>query len=100
MEGTRQMQLSFYRWNKMDALGKANTKLQYASEQYLSANEKTSLRSAMAQSSQLRNQQWSMLQNELNHMKESTDIIMGRGFRWDPSHYRYVQDGSIVTEFW
>jgi hypothetical protein len=100
MLGVSQMQLIFYRWNKMDALGKANIKLQYVGEQFLSANEKTALHNAAAQNSQLRNQQWGMLQNQLNHMKESTDIIMGRGIRWDPSRNRYVQDGGVVTEYW
>jgi hypothetical protein len=100
MLGVSQMQLIFYRWNKTDALGKANIKLQYVGQQYLSANEKTALRNAAAQSNQLRNQQWGMLQNQLNQMKESTDIIMGRGIRWDPSRNRYVQDGGVVTEFW
>jgi hypothetical protein len=41
-----------------------------------------------------------MMQNALNHMKQSTDIIMGHGTRWDPSRNRYVQDGGVVTEFW
>jgi hypothetical protein len=100
MLGVSQMQLIFYRWNKMDALGKANIKLQYVGEQYLTANDKTALRNVRAQNSQLRSQQWGMLQNQLNHMKESTDIIMGRGIRWDPSRNRYVQDGGVVTEFW
>ena len=100
MLGVSEMQLIFYRWNKMDALGKANLKLQYVGEQYLSANEKAALRSAIAQSNQLRSQQWGMLQSQLNHMKESTDIIMGRGIRWDPSRNRYVQDGGVVTEYW
>lgn len=95
-----QMQLIFYRWNKMDVLGKANIKLQYVGEQHLSVSEKTALRNAMAQNNQLKSQQWGMLQNQLNHMKESTDIIMGRGIRWDPSRNRYVQDGGVVTEFW
>jgi hypothetical protein len=100
MLGVSQIQLIFYRWHKMDALGKANIKLQYVGEQFLSANEKTALRNAAAQNNQLRNQQWGMLQSQLNHMKESTDIIMGRGIRWDPSRNRYVQDGGVVTEYW
>ena len=100
MLGVSQMQLIFYRWNKMDAVGTATINLQYVGEHYRSVNEKTALRNAMAQNSQLNSQQWGMLQNQLNHMKESTDIIMGRGIRWDPSRNRYVQDGGVVTEFW
>jgi hypothetical protein len=100
MTGASQMQLIFYRWKQMDAFGKANIKLQYVGEQYLTTNEKSALINAVAQNNELKNQQWGMIQNQLNHMKESTDIIMGRGIRWDPGRNRYVQDGGIVTEFW
>lgn len=100
MLGVSQMQLIFYRWNRMDALAKAKIKLQYVGDKYLSNNEKAALTNAMAQNNQLKSQQWGMLQNQLHHMKESTDIIMGRGIRWDPSRNRYVQDGGVVTEFW
>lgn len=100
MEGTSQMQLIFYRWGQMDALGKAKIKLQYVGEKYLTVGEKNAIHNAASQNNELRNQQWGMMQNQLNHMKESTDIIMGRGIRWDPSRNRYVQDGGIVTEFW
>lgn len=100
MQGASQMQLIFYRWSQMDALGKATIKLQYVGEQYLTLSEKNTIRNAATQNNVLRNQQWGMMQSQLNHMKESTDIIMGRGIRWDPSRNRYVQDGGIVTEFW
>jgi hypothetical protein len=59
------------------------------------------LRKASTQGgSELRGQQFSLLQNELSYMKRSTDIIMSQGTRWNPATNRYEQIGGIVTEYW
>ncbi len=104
MRGVSNMGLIAYRWKTMSALDKVFVKAQYVGPQYLTPAEKNAYQNAIAQNNsqmqQLRGQQWGLLQNELNGMKQSTDIIMGRGIRWDPSRNRYVQDGGIVTEFW
>lgn len=104
MRGVSNMGLIAYRWKTMSALDKVFVKAQYVGEQYLTAAEKSAYQNAITQTNsqlqQLRGQQWGLIQNELNGMKQSTDIIMGRGIRWDPSRNRYVQDGGIVTEYW
>lgn len=58
MFGLSQLQLFFYCWSKLDALGKANIKIKYVGKQYLSVKEKMALRSSVAFSNQLGNQQW------------------------------------------
>lgn len=40
-----------------------------------------------------------MLGSALQHMRETTDIIMGRGTVWNPAAGRWEQQGGIVTEF-
>lgn len=104
MRGVSNMGLVAWRWAKMSYLDKIFVKAQYVGEQYLTQAERNAYQKAIAQTNsqlqQLHGQQWGLIQNELNFMKQSTDIIMGRGIRWDPSRNRYVQDGGIVTEFW
>jgi hypothetical protein len=104
MRGVSNMGLVAWRWTKMSNLDKIFVKAQYVGEQYLTQAERNAYQKAIAQTNsqlqQLHGQQWELIQNELNFMKQSTDIIMGRGIRWDPSRNRYVQDGGIVTEFW
>lgn len=104
MRGVSNMGLVAWRWTKMSYLDKIFVKAQYVGEQYLTQAERNAYQKAIAQTNsqmqQLHGQQRGLIQNELNFMKQSTDIIMGRGIRWDPSRNRYVQDGGIVTEFW
>ncbi|GAB4464623.1 MAG: hypothetical protein OHK0029_34760 [Armatimonadaceae bacterium] len=40
-----------------------------------------------------------MIQNELNHMRQNQQIIMGSGPYWNPAANRWEQRGGIVTEF-
>jgi hypothetical protein len=40
-----------------------------------------------------------MLQSSLNHMRETTDIVIGRGTTWNPATGRWEQHGGVVTEF-
>jgi hypothetical protein len=104
MRGVSNMGLVAWRWTKMSYLDKVFVKAQYVGEKYLTPAERNAYQNAIAQANsqlqQSHGQQWGLIQNELNFMKQSTDIIMGRGIRWDPSRNRYVQDGGIVTEFW
>lgn len=104
MRGVSNMGLVAWRWTKMSYLDKVFVKAQYVGEKHLTTDERNAYQKAIAQTNaqmqQLHGQQWGLIQNELNFMKQSTDIIMGRGIRWDPSRNRYVQDGGIVTEFW
>ncbi|XVJ65285.1 MAG: hypothetical protein HEQ40_03615 [Lacibacter sp.] len=101
MRGVSNMGMVAWRWAKMSNLDKIFVKAQYVGEQYLTQAERNAYQKAIAQTNsqlqQLHGQQWGLIQNELNFMKQSTDIIMGRGIRWDPSRNRYVQDGGIVT---
>lgn len=98
--GASRMSLIFYRWKQMGPLERAGIKQQYVGDAYLTTAEKQALARAAAAASQLRGQQWDLLRNELNFMKQSTDIIMSQGTRWNPATNRYEQIGGIVTEFW
>jgi hypothetical protein len=40
-----------------------------------------------------------MLQRSLAHMRETSEIVMGRGTTWNPSAGRWEQHGGVVTEF-
>lgn len=98
--GASHMSLVFYRWKQMGPLERAGIKQQYVGDAYLTAAEKQALSRAAASASQLRGQQWNLIQNELSFMKKTTDIIMSQGTRWNPATNRYEQIGGIVTEFW
>jgi hypothetical protein len=56
---------------------------------------------ALAQLRQLQSGGGSMalLQSQLDHMKQSSDIIMGRGTTWNGTLGRWEQQGGIVTEY-
>ena len=40
-----------------------------------------------------------LLQSQLDHMQQSSDIIMGRGTTWNGTLGRWEQQGGIMTEF-
>lgn len=100
MTGVSQMSLVFYRWNQLSPAEKAAVKIKYVGEKYLSASERNAIQQSSLAGASNQASHWGLIRNELDQMKKTTDIIMGRGIRWDPSRNRYVQDGGIVTEFW
>ena len=44
-------------------------------------------------------QQQSLLNSSLAHMRQNSEILMGRGTAWNPATQRWEQQGGIVTEF-
>jgi|GEM_PF-6252772 len=93
-----------YEWKNLAALDHTGLRLQFVGRKFVSNAEYQQHQQAMAQlngaNAQVRGQQWQLVQNELNYMKSSTDIIMSKGIRWNPSLNRYEQIGGIVTEYW
>jgi hypothetical protein len=100
MTGASQMSLVFYRWNQLSAAERAGVKMKYVGENYLSPAERNALQQASLAGRSNPTSHLGLIGNELEQMKKTTDLIMGRGIRWDPSRNRYVQDGGIVTEYW
>lgn len=90
-------------WPQLGAASRLDVKLKMVGADYLTAAEKRMLQeqaSLQQQAMALGAQQGQLLQNEINFMKQSQDIIMGRGIRWNPAANRYEQMGGVVTEFW
>lgn len=101
MNGISKLSLVALRWKKIPPSERIALKVQYAGEQYLTNTERSVYQQAMLQQRQsAMSNQWGVIQQEMNFMKQSTDIIMGRGIKWNPSANRYEQEGGIVTEYW
>lgn len=101
MIGASRLALIQYGWKNLGALDKIDLKLRYVGRKYVNDAEYRQYQQALAKfSSGNRGSQWQLIQNELNFMKKSTDIIMSRGTRWNPATNRYEQEGGVVTEYW
>jgi hypothetical protein len=72
-------------------------------EQGLSPTEKqlvlAQLQQMQNQIGGLRNQQWQVLQNEMQYMRQNQQTIMGNGTYYNQTLRRWEQHGGIVTEF-
>jgi hypothetical protein len=101
MSGASHLALIQYRWKHLDGPSKTGIRLRYVGRAFVSDAEYRQYQQSIATVSQHQgSDQWQLVQNELNFMKKSTDIIMSRGTRWNPSANRYEQEGGVVTEFW
>jgi hypothetical protein len=101
MIGASRLALIQYGWKNLGSLDKIDLKLRYVGRKYVSDAEYRQYQQALAKlSSGNRSSQWQLVQNELDFMKKSTDIIMSRGTRWNPAANRYEQEGGVVTEYW
>lgn len=100
MSGASHLALIQYRWKYLDGPAKTDIRLRYVGRAYVTDAEYRQYQESLAAAQQFKSDQWQMVQNELNFMKKSTDIIMSRGTRWNPSANRYEQEGGVVTEFW
>jgi hypothetical protein len=101
MLGASRLALIQHGWKSLSALDKIDLKLRYVGRQYVSDAEYRQYQQALAKLwAETRSTQWQLVQNELNFMKKSTDLIMSRGTRWNPATNRYEQEGGVVTEYW
>ena len=90
-----------YAWPRASAIDKLITRNDMGAR--LSPQEQAAIQQVLAgfnsQLAGLRAQQNSMLQSSIDHMKQNSETIMGRGTVWNPATNRWEQQGGIVTEY-
>lgn len=91
MEKTTSLMLS---WNQMDEVTRLITRADMGAP--LSPQEQ---QIAQQIRHQMNNHSMQMLTNELNHIAQNQQTIMGSAPYWNPSSQSWEQKGGIVTEF-
>jgi hypothetical protein len=81
------------KWAKMDETERLMMRVQ------LGGGTPRERQMAARMQQQLRSHQMGMIQNEINFMRRSQNIIMGSGPYWNPSANRWEQRGGVVTEY-
>jgi hypothetical protein len=98
-------QVGLYRlkWAYADQGTRSMIRYNVVGEQGLSPTEKqlvlAQLQQMQNQIGGLRNQQWQVLQNEMQYMRQNQQTIMGNGTYYNQTLRRWEQHGGIVTEF-
>lgn len=90
-----------YAWPRASAIDKLITRSDMGAR--LTPQEQAAIQQVMAgfnaQLNGLRQQQMGMLQSTIDHMKQTSETIMGRGTVWNPASGRWEQQGGVVTEY-
>jgi acyl-CoA reductase-like NAD-dependent aldehyde dehydrogenase len=88
-----------HQWAQMTPAERAYTKMNAGGQ--LTAQEKQQVAMLQQQIAQMGSQNnMQLLQNEINHMRQNQQTIMGSGPRWNQTLGRWEQVGGIVTDFY
>ncbi|MDX1930995.1 MAG: hypothetical protein SFU56_00165 [Capsulimonadales bacterium] len=88
------------RWNRMGAEDRLLARYRMTGGKNMTAEERTMVQNLERKmAGMMRSHANTLLNNELQFMKQNQSIIMSSGTYWNPSANRWEQHGGIVTEF-